>query len=188
MKKILTIAAREYRAMVATKAFLVSILMMPILMTGGFFVTTFLNKTGGAKERKIVVWDGTGKLFDDLKTAADQANARLDDEPEDSQNSSNGGFNQKEKLFLEKAEFDEITDQDRIAISKKIENGEVYAFVEIPKSIMSRESIDAMIKKLTADANTTNPNKDASKEQETEITSPEVIFRSQNSALASAKR
>ena len=82
--------------MVATKAFLVSILMMPILMTGGFFVTTFLNKTGGAKERKIVVWDGTGKLFDDLKTAADQANARLDDEPEDSQNSSNGGFNQKE--------------------------------------------------------------------------------------------
>ena len=188
MKKILTIAAREYRAMVATKAFLVSILMMPILMTGGFFVTTFLNKTGGAKERKIVVWDGTGKLFDDLKTAADQANARLDDEPEDSQNSSNGGFNQKEKLFLEKAEFDEITGQDRIAISKKIENGEVYAFVEIPKSIMSRESIDAMIKKLTADANTTNPNKDASKEQETEITSPEVIFRSQNSALASAKR
>lgn len=189
MKKILTIAAREYRAMVATKAFLVSILMMPILMTGGFFVTTFLNKTGGAKERRIVVWDGTGKLFDALKTAADQANAKLDDESEDSQNSSNGGFNQKEKLFLEKADFDEITDQDRIAISKKIEDGEIYAFVEIPESIMSKESIEAMIKKVTANATKTNAD-DASNAQEIEpeIKSPEVIFRSQNSALASAKR
>lgn len=190
MRKIFTIATREYRAMVATKAFLVSILMMPILMTGGFFVTTFLNKTGGATERKIVVWDGTGKLFDALKSSADRENERMEESGENS-SGGNGGFNQKEKLLLEKAEFDEITDEDRIALSERIENGEIYAFVEIPKTIVSKDAIEELIRQANGkkDQTTENAAAEENKADKTaETKSSEVIFRSQNSALASSKR
>ena len=188
MRKIFTIATREYRAMVATKAFLISILMMPILMTGGFFVTTFLNKTGGATERKIVVWDGTGKLFEVLKASADRENERMDESGENS-SGSNGGFNQKEKLLLEKAEFDEITDEDRVALSERIEIGEIYAFVEIPKTIVSKDAIEELIRQANAKKDQANESTPTAKNTESnETKSSEVIFRSQNSALASSKR
>ncbi|MEM8736354.1 MAG: hypothetical protein AAGG44_19150, partial [Planctomycetota bacterium] len=75
MKKILTIAIREYKAMVATKAFLLSICMMPVLMLGGLFAVQFLNNVGEVKERKIAVADESGKILQILQTASDARNA-----------------------------------------------------------------------------------------------------------------
>ncbi|MEC9091999.1 MAG: hypothetical protein VX438_04780, partial [Planctomycetota bacterium] len=75
MSKIYAIAIREYWAMVATKAFLVSIVMMPVLMFGGIFAMEWLTNVGGIKERKILVYDGTGRLFNKLKLQAIAQNA-----------------------------------------------------------------------------------------------------------------
>ena len=57
MGKILVIAAREYRAIVGTKAFLIAIIMMPILMGGGIAVQVLLRDRLGPTERKIMVLD-----------------------------------------------------------------------------------------------------------------------------------
>ncbi|MGV2337517.1 MAG UNVERIFIED_CONTAM: hypothetical protein LVR18_26685 [Planctomycetaceae bacterium] len=48
MHKILTIAVREYQAMVATKAFLVAIALMPILMLGGALAPGTSSRDGNA--------------------------------------------------------------------------------------------------------------------------------------------
>ena len=74
MRKILTVAAREYKAMVGTKAFLVSIIMMPILMLGSVIAMQLLKNVGEIKERRIVVSDLSGVLFEKLKLAADARN------------------------------------------------------------------------------------------------------------------
>ena len=62
MNKILVIARREYLAMVATKTFLVTLIMMPILMFGGLILIHTLSKINGGQKRSIIVVDGTGKL------------------------------------------------------------------------------------------------------------------------------
>ena len=60
MYKLLVIAQREFSAMVATKAFLFTLVMMPILMFGGVVLMPRLNQLSPAKTQRIVVADGTG--------------------------------------------------------------------------------------------------------------------------------
>lgn len=154
MKKIVTIAIREYHAMVGTKAFLFSMMMMPLLMFGGIFAMELLSKTGEIKDQKIVVIDHTGKLFAVLKDAAESHNARLekpsqedsqgilsdrieektngsDDEDKDDDDSF-GNFSKGQRFLLEKWEGD-VDDQVRFDLSERIRNQELYAFIEIPQ-------------------------------------------------------
>jgi ABC-2 type transport system permease protein len=77
MRKIWTIAVREYKAMVATKAFLISIIMMPILMLGSFLTFNLLKNVGEVKDRQIAVIDPDGTLFPILQTAAEARNTQL---------------------------------------------------------------------------------------------------------------
>src|SRR5688500_14830947 len=78
MRKLWTIAKREYGAMVATKAFLVSITLMPLMMFGGMLIASRMEKMGTKSDRTIVVADGSGGvLFDDLRKAADARNEWL---------------------------------------------------------------------------------------------------------------
>jgi ABC-type Na+ efflux pump permease subunit len=77
MRKLLVIAHREYAAMVATKAFLFTLVMMPILMFGGMFLMPKLSKLSGGKTQKIVIADGTGQLFQGLQAASTARNAWL---------------------------------------------------------------------------------------------------------------
>ena len=77
MQKILTIARREYQAMVATKAFVIGIALMPILMLGGTVIPGLLKGMETSENRKIAVVDGSGQLFAPLKMVADQRNQML---------------------------------------------------------------------------------------------------------------
>ncbi len=77
MQKILTIARREYQAMVATKAFVVGIALMPVLMLGGTWIPGLLKGMEKSENRKIAVVDGSGQLFAPLKMLAEQRNQML---------------------------------------------------------------------------------------------------------------
>ena len=72
MRKIITIAAREYRAMVGTKAFLFSIIMMPVLMMGSLFAIELMRNAIEVHDRKIAVIDHSGKFAEILILAANQ--------------------------------------------------------------------------------------------------------------------
>ena len=73
MRKLLVIAHREYAAMVATKAFVFSLVMMPILMFGGMILMPKLSQLGGSKTRRIIVVDHTKTLFEGLQAACSNA-------------------------------------------------------------------------------------------------------------------
>ena len=72
MRKIWAIAAREYRASVKTKAFLVTLFLMPVLMAGSFAVQMVVAKLDTTKARRIVVVDRTdgGGLAAFLRSAS----------------------------------------------------------------------------------------------------------------------
>lgn len=172
MHKILTIAVREYQAMVATKAFLVAIALMPILMFGGAWLPGLLQGMETPTPRTIAIVDNSELLFDQIQRAAEDRNRTLEQnraagmgstnssatvspaaatatEDEDEQAKRALGLEEIHPYLLEKIPVENFGDEQRLALSERIRNGELYAFVEIPAEVLQPRP-------LTPD-NITNP-------------------------------
>jgi ABC-2 type transport system permease protein len=138
MSKVFAIARREFAAMVATKAFLLSITLMPVLMFGGVLVASLLgNKVTDMSDRRIIVADGTGgELFGDFERAAAARNAAL---VAAAQAAADGKppVLADAKYVVERYRRDALADADRLALSDDIRNGKLKAFVEIPADILA---------------------------------------------------
>jgi ABC-2 type transport system permease protein len=145
MYKLFVIAHREYVAMVGTKAFLFTLVMMPILMFGSIVAMPLINSVSGSKTLKIVVADGTAQLFETIEQAATQRNASLKmlsnkdidraDENFSGRDSKDSFMNQQADIWLFTEAPNELTEEQRLEYSRQIRNGELYALVEIPKSL-----------------------------------------------------
>lgn len=74
MRKILSVAKCEYRQVVLTKSFLIS-LLFPLLIYGGMFAASiFFGDKTDLRDRVLVVADRTGELADDLIAANAERN------------------------------------------------------------------------------------------------------------------
>ena len=140
MKKILTIAAREYRAMVGTRGFLISVIMMPVLMLGSLFAMELMKQVSETKDRRIAVIDHSGFLFGELESAAKKRNQLVDQaansiNPIDSKPEIPGVI--PERFLLEKIDITPITDDVRISLSERVLQQNLYAFIEIPSDILA---------------------------------------------------
>jgi ABC-type Na+ efflux pump permease subunit len=140
MRKIFTIAIREYRAMVGTKAFMISIIMMPVLMLGSLLAIELLRNAGQVKERKIAIIDHSGKFTEQLQAMANARNAAIEAVNEKtggdgkaSEEREIPGFS-KDKYVIETVDAATITDDIRVQLSERIRNQDLYAFVEIPET------------------------------------------------------
>jgi hypothetical protein len=69
MRKVFAVAFREYKAAVQTKAFIVSIVMMPMLMGLSIGVQLWIKKAEDAGTKKYAVIDRTGQLRSALEVA-----------------------------------------------------------------------------------------------------------------------
>lgn len=141
MNKILVIARREYLAMVATKTFLVTLIMMPILMFGGLVLIPTLSKLTGGQKRSIMVVDGTQKLRDALQTAAEARNKALAENKQAGTSESRDPTSAADIFDLQFIDATELTDEKRLAWSDDIRNGKLYAFVEIPADLFSTQAL-----------------------------------------------
>lgn len=187
MRKILTIARREYQAMVATKAFVIGMAMMPILMLGGIWLPGLLQGFQKSEERLIAVVDGTGQLFDLLNEAAKLRNVTVttsDERAADSNDESadpaetmeensrsrrrSMGLDDINTYLLESVSASEFTDQSRLKLSDRIREGSLYAFIEIPADALTAAPIDIA-----------NP---------ATLKLPAIAYCAQDAALSDAKR
>ena len=145
MYKLFVIAHREYVAMVGTKAFLFTLVMMPILMFGSIIAMPLINSVSGSKTLKIVVADGTAQLFETIEQAATQRNEALKmlskkdidraDKKFSGRDSKDSFMDQQADIWLFTEAPNELTEEQRLEYSRQIRNGELYALVEIPKSL-----------------------------------------------------
>jgi ABC-2 type transport system permease protein len=131
IRKVWTIAKREYGAMVVTKAFLISIALMPVLMFGSIFFASRMENMGDVTDKTIVIVDGSGgALAADLKHAAAEHNALVTSSGSEPQLAT-------ARYIIEPHPADELTDEDRLALSDRVRSEEIKAFVEIPPGILS---------------------------------------------------
>ncbi|HEY3176250.1 MAG TPA: ABC transporter permease [Candidatus Polarisedimenticolia bacterium] len=66
MHKLLAIIRREYVESVRTKAFIISTLLVPVLMSAAIFLPQFLARTTPQTRLRVGVVDSTGKVFQKL--------------------------------------------------------------------------------------------------------------------------
>jgi ABC-2 type transport system permease protein len=125
MGKILVIAVREYRAIVGTKAFLIAIIMMPILMGGAMAAQIFLKNRVGPTERKIMVLDSSGVMYEKLAKAAQERDQEIMDK----------GKQIGPRYVLQVSPAATATEEMRYDLSEQIRHGLINGFVEIPAGI-----------------------------------------------------
>ena len=143
MFKVWVIAHREYVAMVGTKAFLFTLVMMPILMFGSLLAMPVLNRATGGKTQKIVVADGTRQLFAIIEKAATQRNELIKSTPAEPKETRTNKVVTRPSFMEQQAdnwEFiaapNELSNDHRLEYSDQIRNGDIYALVEIPNSFL----------------------------------------------------
>jgi ABC-2 type transport system permease protein len=148
MQKILTIARREYNAMVSTKAFLIGLAMMPVLMLGGMIAPRLLSGMERAQDRRIAVVDHTGSLFLPLKLAAEQRTQQLnvaatstgsadDDADEKTRIRKAMGLEEIHRYVIESVPTESFDDEARLEFSEQIRERSLYAFIEIPAEVVT---------------------------------------------------
>ena len=74
MRKVVIVARREYLAAVKTKAFIITLVVMPVMVTGVGIVQYLLKDKVDITDRRLAVIDYTGELYDELAAAADRRN------------------------------------------------------------------------------------------------------------------
>lgn len=142
-KTILTIAHREYIAMIGTKAFLITLVLMPVMMFGGLIAMPLLGKLEGTQTRRIVIADGSGQLYD---TIAEAAAGRNEFVAKAEANKSTDGADDNpmdgpaEIYKVEPSDVAELSEEQKLNYSDQIRSGELYALIEIPSQIMDMEA------------------------------------------------
>jgi len=127
MYKVLRLAGREYMAAVKTKGFIISLVMLPIFMSGSMIAMALLKDQVDIRQRHIVIIDETHQMGAVLVDAADSRNKTgvFDEET--------GEQNQPEYLIdLQEPEADLTQQMSRI--SDQIRNAEIHAFLHIQPS------------------------------------------------------
>lgn len=125
MRKILAVASSEYRQVVLTKSFLLS-LFFPLLIYGGVFVASALfgDKTD-LRDRVLVVADRTGRLMEPLREANLERN-RGEDVQRD-------GKQVGPRFILEPYTGDHLHETRKLLVelSERVREGEAFAFLII---------------------------------------------------------
>ncbi len=129
MVKALKIALREYKATVKTKGFIIGLIIAPLLMSGSFLAITLLEGQVDTTDKRVAVIDHSGIIADYMINLAQERNAQAVNDPET-------GKKIQPAYLLEKIEPDLGNPAaQRLELSDKIRNKELYAFLEIGPNV-----------------------------------------------------
>jgi ABC-2 type transport system permease protein len=130
MRKVLVIAAREYRAAVRTRAFLISLCLMPVLMGGSFLIQMVFKQLDDTTEKRVAVLDRTpgGQVFPFLEKAMERRNQYLIFDP-DTGKQTQPVF-RLERIEPSADDPDKVKEQ-RFELSRRVQDGEFYGFLDI---------------------------------------------------------
>ena len=132
MRKTIVVAVREYHAAVRSKAFVVTLLAMPILMLGSIAAQVLLEDKVDISDRKLAVVDKTGRIYDILAAAALARNEADIFSTEDGQQTQD-----QPKFVLEKATTDsDDWDQFLFGLSERVRSDDLFAFAIIPANVV----------------------------------------------------
>ena len=130
MRKIVLRAVREYNAAVRTKAFIIMLVLMPVLMGGSLLATKIMEKHVDTTDKRIAVVDRSGVIAQFLVGAAEERNKAEVQEPET-------GKKIRPAYVIEVVPPNDANpDAQRLELSGRVKARELWAFVEIGKDVV----------------------------------------------------
>lgn len=134
MNKILVVARREYTAAVKTKAFLISLVLMPIMMLGGIVVQKQTQSIADTSTYKVAILDRTegATLAAELLEAAAQRQAGLIDK---ATGKATGPTFELEVIPPAPLTDPASVDRQRLELSERTRSKAILAFVEIGEKV-----------------------------------------------------
>ncbi len=132
MRKTIVVAVREYQAAVKSKAFIISMIALPIIWGGGIMIQLVMRNKVDTKDKRVAVLDNTDQLYDSVAAAATERNQSAIFEGE-------GELRRqvKPRFIVEKAEAESAdAAETRLALSERVRKGEFMAFVIIGPDVL----------------------------------------------------
>jgi len=130
MNKIWTLFKREYRAAVRTKSFIISLVLVPIMMGGGFAAMIIMENNKDTDDKHFVVIDHSGLMTDPLSKALEIRNS-------EEIIHTNTGEKTDAAYIVEFMEADlQDPEAQQLALSQRVESQELHAFMEIGPDIL----------------------------------------------------
>jgi ABC-2 type transport system permease protein len=125
LRKILLMAKRDYIESVRTKAFIIGLVVAPLLFGGGFLGVAILKKRPDLRDKRIAVLDRTGVVAPVLARAAAEKNAK---EAYDKVTHA-----QTDALYVLEsvAPMPGNAEEQRLALSDRVRRRDLFAFLEI---------------------------------------------------------
>ena len=135
MNKTLIVAQSEFSTLVRSKAFLVGVILMPVIMGGSIFLVNKTKDSVDVKDRTFAYIDHSGTIGRALEAVTQTANAAGE--------SPNGRTTPR---FLPVAVDPKgrSLDEVRLELSEKVKKQEIFAFVEFPADITNPETTSEM--------------------------------------------
>ena len=132
MTKTIAIALREYNAVVRSKAFVISMVLLPVMMFSSFLVQKLGQAVHDVNDRRFAVIDRTPgqEMYDAIDEAVKRHNEQTIDPKTKQQTTS--------RYVLEKfapAEGKEAQDRQRFELSERVRRGELLAVIEIGSEV-----------------------------------------------------
>jgi len=130
MRKTILVALRDYNAAVRTKAFVIGLLAMPIVLGGSILVMKLTEERVDTTDRRIAIVDRSGAVATALVEAAERRNeSEIYDEET--------GKKVRPACILETVEPNEDDiEAQRLELSDKVRAGQLFAFLEIGKEVV----------------------------------------------------
>ena len=128
MHKMLTVASSEFGTLVRSKAFLVTLIAMPLIMGASTFLMRVSKNARDTTDRRFAYIDHSGIAGGVLQAAADARNATA----------STARIPRFEPVRI--AVEGKPADALRLELSDRVRNQELFAFVEIPADIVDPEA------------------------------------------------
>ena len=130
MRKVLTVARREYIAAVRSKGFIIGLVLAPILMSGGFIGMAVFKGHVDTRDQRLAVVDRSGKVAQALVEAAKARNEREVTDPK-------SGKKVKPAYLIELVAPDDANPEaQRLHLSDRVRDQSLHAFLEISADLL----------------------------------------------------
>jgi len=140
LPRILLIAKRDYLQMIQSKAYLVGLILFPLLFGGGFLLIGLTSRSNVAKVQRVAVIDRTGVSAASVIQAAQEANRKA---------TAGASFGESgmPRLIFEEVKPETEQAGQLLALSNRIRQGELFVVLDISADAISppRDSKEAPV-------------------------------------------
>lgn len=148
MKKVLAIARAEFLQAVRSKAFLIGIFVMPVLMGGSIVFQLLVKDQVDLTDRKLVVVDPTGELWPVLQAAAQARNEKgIWAPPEEGADDAAEPVQRRPRFVLERyvpepSNGGAAVTRPDLVLSERVRSGELQGFLLIDPDVLGDAPVE----------------------------------------------